>query len=235
MNGVYQLSTGKELAFKYDYVWYFIEGLAKVRLKGKYGYIGKTGKEVVPCKYDYVWDFIEGLARVQLNGKYGFVDKTGREVIPCIYDSASEFSEGFALVKLNRKYGYIDTTGRKVIPLKYDDAYGLDKGLATVKLNGKWGMTNCLGIEVVSLISNNIWRFNFAAIVKLGNKYGLVNNNVDYILPCQYDEINVFDGRIIAEKSDINYEFNPFGELINILTDTEANCLYYDFGRRPFV
>ena len=167
MNGVYQLSTGKELVFRYDYVGCFIEGLAKVRLKGK----------------------------------YGFVDKTGREVIP----------------------------------LKYDDAYGLDKGLATVKLNGKWGMINCLGIEVVPLIFNNICMFNFAVIVKLGNKYGLLNYNREYILPCQYDEINVFDGRIIAEKSDINYEFNLFGELINILTDTETNCLYYDFGRRPFV
>ena len=167
MNGVYQLSTGKELVFRYDYVWCFIEGLAKVRLNGKYGYIGKTGKEVVPCKYDYVWDFI--------------------------------------------------------------------KGLATVKLNEKWGLINSLGIEVVPRIFNNIWRFNFAAIVKLDNKYGLVNNNREYILPCQYDEINIFDGRIIAEKSDINYEFNSFGELINILTDTEANCLYYDFGRRPCV
>ena len=52
MNGVYQLSTGKELVFRYDYVGCFIEGLAKVRLKGKYGFVDKNGKVVV----DYIYD-----------------------------------------------------------------------------------------------------------------------------------------------------------------------------------
>ena len=70
--------------------------------------------------------------------------------------------------------------------------------------------------------------FNFAVIVKLGNKYGLLNYNREYILPCQYDEINVFDGRIIAEKSDINYEFNLSGEFINIF-DTEDVDSYFNF------
>ena len=60
------------------------------------------------------------------------------------------------------------------------------------------------------------------------NKYGLVNNNGEYILPCQYDEINIFNERIIAEKSDTKYEFNLSGELINILNDTDLS-IYFDF------
>ena len=37
---------------EYDRVYGFKEGLAKVELKNKCGYIDKSGKEVVPIKYD---------------------------------------------------------------------------------------------------------------------------------------------------------------------------------------
>jgi len=43
--------------------------LARVKLNGKWGFIDKTGKEIVPPKYDYAWDFQESLARVKLNEK----------------------------------------------------------------------------------------------------------------------------------------------------------------------
>jgi len=56
-----------------------IEGLARVELNGKYGYIDKEGKVVIPIKYDFVGDFKGWLAPVQLNGKYGCIDKKGKE------------------------------------------------------------------------------------------------------------------------------------------------------------
>ena len=58
---------------KYNAVLYFSEGLAGVELKGKWGFIDKSGKEVVPLKYEDVTGFKEGLAAVKLNGKWGFI------------------------------------------------------------------------------------------------------------------------------------------------------------------
>ena len=121
---------------KYDWKGEYYEGLAKVSLNGKYGFIDKTGKEVTPIKYDDAW-FSEGLAQVKINGKWGFIDKTGKEVIPIKYDNASLFLEGLAIVELNGKWGFIDKTGKEVIPIKYDDIYSFSKGLAEVELNGK--------------------------------------------------------------------------------------------------
>ncbi len=68
------------IGFKYDYVSEFSEGLASVKLNGKWGYIDKKGKVVIPLKYDRTFDFSDGKASVQLNGREFKIDKNGREV-----------------------------------------------------------------------------------------------------------------------------------------------------------
>lgn len=77
-----------------------------VQLNGKWGFIDRYGKEVVPLKYQDVggnFGFNEGLAAVEQNNKWGYVDKTGREVIPPQYEEAHAFIKGKAKVTLNGK------------------------------------------------------------------------------------------------------------------------------------
>ena len=102
----------KKYAWKDEYY----EGLASVKLNGKWGFIDKTGKEVIPIKYDNAGSFSERLASVKLNDKWGFIDKTGKEVIPIKYDDVYSFSEiSLALVKLEGKWFYINPKGECVI------------------------------------------------------------------------------------------------------------------------
>ena len=76
---------------KYDSVGYFSDGLAGVRIGRKYGFIDKTGKEVLPLDYDieegfgFVDEFEDGLAIVCKNGKYGLIDTNGNEIAECKY------------------------------------------------------------------------------------------------------------------------------------------------------
>jgi hypothetical protein len=109
--------------------------LYPISRNGKYGYIDKTGKVVIPCKWEYADSFSEGLASVQNdNGKRGFIDKTGTVVIPCKWEDAEYFSEGLARVKDdNGKWGFIDKTGKVVIPCKWKDVNFFSEGLARVK------------------------------------------------------------------------------------------------------
>jgi len=74
--------TGKEVVSpKYDKVRHISRGtLFAVNLNDKWGFIDKTGKEVIELKYDELLDFDNGLAMVKLNNKWGFIDKTGKEV-----------------------------------------------------------------------------------------------------------------------------------------------------------
>ena len=100
------------------------------KFKG-YGYIDKTGKEVIPCRfYDADFDkgvfreglvFYEGLAWVKRDKKYGYIDKSGKEVIPCKYDDIlyhepGYFSEGLAEVRLDDfHWAWIDKKGKEVV------------------------------------------------------------------------------------------------------------------------
>ena len=63
----------------YEYVGKYYEGLARVCNDYNWGFIDKSGTEVIPCKYDNARSFSEGLARVKLNGKWGTVNKSGVE------------------------------------------------------------------------------------------------------------------------------------------------------------
>jgi ankyrin repeat protein len=60
----------------------FSEGLVRIEMNGKCGFIDTTNKKIIPCKYDGAGNFSEGLVYVKLNGKWGFIDKTGKEIIP---------------------------------------------------------------------------------------------------------------------------------------------------------
>lgn len=123
----------------------YSEGLAAVRLNGKWGYIDEQRNMVIPCRFEYVYDFSEGLARVKLNGKWGYVNKQGNTEIPFRYDFAYDFSEGLAAVELNDKYGYIDRQGETVIPCRYNYVNDFSAGLARVNLKKKWGYINTRG------------------------------------------------------------------------------------------
>ena len=112
---------------KYDDLSLFSEGYAAVCKNGKWGYIDKTGREVIPCQYDWANTFHEGLAsvRISYDSGYGFIDTTGCEVIrhrPEI-EIPGEFSEGLVVVinEYNDHFFVLDKEGRKVFQGAYGD------------------------------------------------------------------------------------------------------------------
>lgn len=55
-----------------------------MELDGKFGFIDKTGKLVIPNIYTFANDFNEGLSQVSKNLKKGYIDNTGKIVIPAL-------------------------------------------------------------------------------------------------------------------------------------------------------
>ena len=92
------------IPFIYDnfYRYGFSEGLCGVEKDGKWGFIDKTGKEVVPFIYDDVNWFGEGLSEVKKDGKYGFINKTGEVVIPFIYKGMRRINYDLDLIGVKK-------------------------------------------------------------------------------------------------------------------------------------
>ena len=54
-----------------------MEGLASVKLNGKYNFINPKGQIAFKQWFDIAWSFDEGFAKVELNGKWYNLDKEG--------------------------------------------------------------------------------------------------------------------------------------------------------------
>ena len=84
---------------KYDSISLGLKnGMAKVELNGKWGYINSYGEEITHCIYDSIGDFSEGMAPILKEDKWGYINFNGEEIIPCIYDYVGKFSEGMAVI-----------------------------------------------------------------------------------------------------------------------------------------
>jgi hypothetical protein len=61
----------------------FSDGLAAVKLNGKWGYIDKDGKTVISPQFDQAVPFQNGLAQVVVRSsppKFGYIDRTGKYI-----------------------------------------------------------------------------------------------------------------------------------------------------------
>ncbi|MBD1839564.1 WG repeat-containing protein [Coleofasciculus sp. FACHB-501] len=116
----------------------FSEGMARIGVGGKYGYIDTTGKLVILPQFEDAKSFSEKLAAVKLVGKWQYIDRTGKVVILPQFEDAGSFLEGLAAVKIAGKWGYINKIGKLVIPTEFDNAQSFSQGLALVNIGGSW-------------------------------------------------------------------------------------------------
>lgn len=166
------------------------EGLARVRYRGKWGFIDREGREVVNAQYEDAHDFSEGLAAVRLYDKWGYVDHRGKLCISLQYEQAQSFSEDLAAVCYNGYWGYINVQGIWVIPPRYTDARGFVGGLAPVSRSGRWGLVDAKGQECVPVqydevddCADKLYKF------RLGTKWGLCNGAGRIVQGCKYDKV----------------------------------------------
>jgi len=124
---------------KYTAIANFSEGLCRVSTKpvydelyatyfdeyvGCWGFIDKTGIEIIEPKYKFASDFSGGVAIVcTMEGQYGVINKEGTDIIPCAFDEITFFIK------------------------KMDDEKGMEyvTGAFRACYSGKWGVVNNKG------------------------------------------------------------------------------------------
>ncbi len=209
----------------------------------KVGFINKqSGLEIVPCEYGYGNKIFGNyhLLYLNKNGLYGFVDyNTGKTIIPFIYeDGKDECITDLFSVKSNGKHGFISLLEHKeVIPTIYDDIKTgeliFDNGLVSIdnphrskiisaKKNGKWGFIDLRGKTIIPFIydDDSDYRTNLfingVAIVKKDNKYGLINETGDHIIPIKFKSI-LIDLNNLEDKV---YHVRDFSDKVAIFSYT---------------
>lgn len=103
---------GELIADGYEDIKEFNDGLAAAKKNGKWGYIDKKGKVVIPFRFAKAKSFSDGLAAVAFKIRYGYIDRHNNTIIPFKYIEAGDFQEGTASVETsNNGYGEISKDG----------------------------------------------------------------------------------------------------------------------------
>lgn len=149
--------AGKVIASKPQYIEAlgFNKGIAAVKdKKGKWGFIDKSGKEIIKPQFvnegffDSNGNLRVGVGVDYLKCKYGVIDLKGKFILKPEYDYIFDFEDyqidGYAQIIKNNKYGLMDKNYNVVLNPTYDKiGYSISDGMLWVKLNGKYGYLSC--------------------------------------------------------------------------------------------
>ncbi|HWQ61358.1 MAG TPA: WG repeat-containing protein, partial [Negativicutes bacterium] len=105
--------TGNYITPWFDGAWEFQDGIAKVRVEGKVGFIDTTGKMVIEPQFeDASWHCQNGIVYVMRDGKKGYRDKEGRWLAQPVFGWYSDYLPRHKVV-LDKGYIY-DGDGNKL-------------------------------------------------------------------------------------------------------------------------
>lgn len=87
----------------------FVNGLAVMRKKGRWGVLDKTGKCIIPAEYEQiVGSKTCSYFMVRQKGKWGLIDAAGNMLLPPVYQDLSiNQDEDMVCYKENKKWGFM--------------------------------------------------------------------------------------------------------------------------------
>ena len=226
--------------FRVTYTLEFKDGLMKVGMggshcrfggirDGKWGYIDRAGKLVIPLKLDNANDFYEGRAEMfyatssyedatgpyeaescSREGKWGYIDKQGNNVIPGKFDEVRDFSEGMAAVRIGKRWGYINLEGEMVVPPRFQESSNgqpskFSEGLVSVVMpqTQKSGYIDKNGQFVIDPIFDEASDFKDGlAIVRINEKKGAIDKKGNYVVEPKFESLDIFSEGLAAAAID---------------------------------
>ena len=158
-----------------------------------YGFIDKTGKEIVTPTYLFIDNFEAGSAVFLKNNLAGMLNKSGEIIIEPKYDELYRFDQEHYLFELNGMKGLLSIEGKVIVPATYRAIDLFHEGIAAVNKAEKWGFVDIQGNEIIPCqFSEYRNGFNNGSIsVRLPNQWDIIHSNDTLNLP-NYDEVLPF-------------------------------------------
>lgn len=171
--------------------------------------------------------------------KYGILNSKGEWVISLdnTYSSIG-ISGGFIKVTKNGLNGIVNDKNEILIPIEYEDLDPMYSTLISAKKNGKKGIINIDHKTLVPFIYDEIHGFHFMndknqyySIVRIGDQYGIVDQNGKYIIRLSDIElVSMTDTAIIIRKNGL-FGLSDFG--MKTIIPLEYNDAYL-YGQELF-
>ncbi|MDQ1266888.1 MAG: hypothetical protein QG635_2041, partial [Bacteroidota bacterium] len=198
-----------------DMAWDFSEGRSATinyidikKYNNKFGFIDKSGKQIVPIIYKDAISFSEGKAYIMSSDKRGYIDKDGNFLF-YLDDGVVgyTFSEGYAYIS-NKEYkiGYIDSTGKQIIGFRFDEAGNFHGGLAFANSYNKYGYINVKGAFVIEPKFDYTSDFSYgrAFVGYMDKKYnitwGMIDTNGNLLIDYKFSKTRDFSDSLAAVK-----------------------------------
>ncbi len=217
---------------KYDFACIFENDIARVREKGKWGLINKSGDEITTEAYDSIslintstdTDYFT----VEKGNKMGIIGRDGKDILSPLYDYISltrEFEPDlfFRVIK-NDKYGLFRLDGTEFLPAEYNKIGKIIFGkkdlfqFLLVEKGGKKGIINFDGKVVIPVICDQIeyqsydsfysqnWFYKQEIMrIRVGDKWGFASCHDGVVVPPIYSEAHDFNGRFALVQRDGEY------------------------------
>jgi len=168
---------------------------------GKFGFIDKTGRLVIPAEFEDAHDFSDGLASVStVGGNWCFIDGRGQFALNPQYSLAGSFFKGLAPVMqgvgYGLKWGYVDKRGRIIIERQFDFAGEFTQdGLAAVRVGDNYGFINRRGSLVIPPRFRLAFDFSEGLVV--------VERNGKWVYVNKRSDLPVLEGRRIRRGGPV--------------------------------
>lgn len=225
----------------------FHEGLSKVIKtvdgKSKNGFIDKSGKVVIPIIYDWASSFEDGWALVTKDSQNFFISKAGKEFhLPRKYDKTIAFRSGFAMgfVKIDsawNTYYFINKDLKEVFSIKAKEGYNFQENVAVIKRNGFYELMDITGNPYKELTNIETLKFPKEGLlaIRKNNKWGFIDKKGNEVIPCTYDDCDVFVGDYANVKQNGKWGIiDKTGKIIfepkydNIIPSEDGIFIYLD-------
>lgn len=190
-----------------------------------WGFVDKSGKQVINPQFDAVGDFHDGKCAVRnKDGKWGYIDKSGKIVVNPQFDSAAGFKDGKAVVSLDEKAGVIDKDGKYIINPQFGNAYA-DGDKYLINQDDKYGWCDKEGKFIINPQFDDAVFFGDSklASIKSSDKWGFIDKEGKIVINPQFDNAFPFMGDIAIVKlggkygiidKEGKYKVNPQFETI---------------------
>ncbi len=182
----------------------------------KWGYIDRSGQEVIPCIYDrFYFDGNthfdkSGMIKLRRQGQWHFVDHTGKEVLVESHLVVLNFDPAYNLARFRSAstelWGVINLEGDVVIAADYHNLSSFIDGLSIARnRNYKYGMIDPNGRVMIPFVYDSLTAFgdDGLAVASKNDKYGIINKQGETVVPFAYDWLSSGYGGTIFDSNGL--------------------------------